>query len=532
MTDINAIMTQQAKTGLTNLAAAGAQSDKAGGTGVSFFDMIFARLTAENNGFADGLTQATAITQNSQTAEKPDAANLAANPLLTLLNLNHPQITIVTGDSGDSNALTVESQVAISPDALDLTATGATTLQSTLDTLLQGLPADHKPVLVNMNTAQLKKALEKLSIDLQSSADGNASLIATGLTPQDLTALIDQLDHVQNQGENTLMVGMMQMVQTGTELQAAFIPRAIIDGKIQTPAANGEPTDDLATALNALNVGGSADADAADTVIDTPAESAVKSRRGDLGEFLKLLEQFQGKTADTAASAGAATLKADGTAAAAAAQTAPATPATGSSFHGMLGSLSASVGGLSAAFPDGADWSGSTADTLANTTVTSPAQLANLVTGVKQAGQPHPTTQIIAATLTRGVQSGENKTMTLQLDPPELGRVEIQMHFTKDKSVKAHMVFEKPETMLMMQRDAQVLERALLDAGMDAGGNDLSFELASQDHMFGDDRGNGRNSGGNGGEQRASGGETEIIETTMLWHVDPDTGMQRYNIIA
>ena len=533
MTDINAIMTQMAKTGLTNPAAAGAQSDKAGntgGAGVSFFDMIFARLTMDNvatdNMATDNAAFAAGLTQNT-VATADQGPVIPANPLLTLLNLNDAQASLIATDPA---AINVESTAMISSDGLDLTADGAAALQATLDSLLQGLPADQKPVLVNMNTAQLKKALEKLSIDLQSAADGNASLIATGLTPQDLTALIDQLDHVQNQGENTLMVGVMQMIQTGTELQATFIPRAIIDGKVQAPVTDGEPTDDLAAALNALNVGGSADADAAGTVIDTPAESAVKSRRGDLGEFLKLLEQFQGKTADATAAAGTATLKTDGTAAAA--QTTPAATATGSSFHGMLGSLSASVGGLSAAFPDGADWSGSTADTLANTNVTSPAQLASLVTGVKQAGQPHPTTQVIAATLTRGVQGGENKTMTLQLDPPELGRVEIQMHFTKDKSVKAHMVFEKPETMLMMQRDAQVLERALLDAGMDAGGNDLSFELASQDHMFGDDRGNGRNSGGNGGEQRASGGETEIIETTMLWHVDPDTGMQRYNIIA
>ena len=301
MTDINAIMTQMAKTGLTNPAAAGAQSDKAGntgGAGVSFFDMIFARLTMDNvatdNMATDNAAFAAGLTQNT-VATADQGPVIPANPLLTLLNLNDAQASLIATDPA---AINVESTAMISSDGLDLTADGAAALQATLDSLLQGLPADQKPVLVNMNTAQLKKALEKLSIDLQSAADGNASLIATGLTPQDLTALIDQLDHVQNQGENTLMVGVMQMIQTGTELQATFIPRAIIDGKVQAPVTDGEPTDDLAAALNALNVGGSADADAAGTVIDTPAESAVKSRRGDLGEFLKLLEQFQGKTAD------------------------------------------------------------------------------------------------------------------------------------------------------------------------------------------------------------------------------------------
>lgn len=83
----------------------------------------------------------------------------------------------------------------------------------------------------------------------------------------------------------------------------------------------------------------------------------------------------------------------------------------------------------------------------------------------------------------------------------------------------------------MLQRDAQILERSLQGIGMDTGDSGISFELA-QDNMF-------QNEGERGGERyqassKSGGAEKidEVIETTMTWHVDPETGMQRYNILA
>ena len=104
------------------------------------------------------------------------------------------------------------------------------------------------------------------------------------------------------------------------------------------------------------------------------------------------------------------------------------------------------------------------------------------------------------------------------------------MHFTKDKTMKAHMVIEKPETMLMMQRDSQILERALQDSGL--SGNALSFELGGQEQ----NPGNGFP--GHGGHESASHGRSSgngdplIIESTMTWYVDAETGQQHCNILA
>ncbi|MBK9561639.1 MAG: flagellar hook-length control protein FliK [Micavibrio sp.] len=138
-----------------------------------------------------------------------------------------------------------------------------------------------------------------------------------------------------------------------------------------------------------------------------------------------------------------------------------------------------------------------------------------------------PGCQVVAATISKAAANGETKNITLQLEPPELGRVEVRMAFSKDKTVKAIVVAEKPETHLLLQRDGHLLERALFDSGLDAGGSSLSFELAHEGYDF-----NGRGGDGNGGYARNEGAPEEIIESTMTWRVDPETGHMRYSILA
>lgn len=183
-------------------------------------------------------------------------------------------------------------------------------------------------------------------------------------------------------------------------------------------------------------------------------------------------------------------------------------------------------------FPDGWDWSRfNTAGS--PMMMHSPAMMAaSLVSQAPHATTPHPATQIVAATITRAAATGENRNITVRLEPPELGRVEIRMEFSKGKTVKTHIIAEKQETFLMLQRDAHILDRTLHDAGLDSDGG-VSFELSQDGGMFDD---NGRN-----GQRRASGGgdssggteiAEEIIETRMDWYVDPDTGLTRYDIMA
>jgi flagellar hook-length control protein FliK len=161
------------------------------------------------------------------------------------------------------------------------------------------------------------------------------------------------------------------------------------------------------------------------------------------------------------------------------------------------------------------------------------SQAAHIATSATQAGQTHPATQMVAAHIAKSAQSGESKSITLQLDPPDLGRVEVRLEFGHEKSVKAHLVIEKPETYLMLQRDAAALERALQNAGLETGSDSLNYEMASQDYNFNGDR-EGQSSGGGTGSSGTDAEESdiEIIETTMTWDVDPETGHVHYSLLA
>jgi len=157
--------------------------------------------------------------------------------------------------------------------------------------------------------------------------------------------------------------------------------------------------------------------------------------------------------------------------------------------------------------------------------------LTDVTTQARGATQPHPGTALVAATLGKSVGKGDNQIMTLRLDPPELGRIEVRMEFGKDRSMKATIISEKPEAHLMLQRDAQVLERALQDAGLDGDGSSLEFQLADDGQGFGQD---GRHDGSRNQASAGEGaeGDEEIIESTMNWHVDPVTGHMHYNILV
>ena len=96
----------------------------------------------------------------------------------------------------------------------------------------------------------------------------------------------------------------------------------------------------------------------------------------------------------------------------------------------------------------------------------------------------HNMTQMVSLQIQRNI-AAKVDTMTLQLEPLELGRLDIRMKFYKDGSMKAHLSAEKPETLAMLQRDASYLERVLQQAGLDTDENSLSFDLRQQGRQQG-----------------------------------------------
>lgn len=521
MSDVSTYYTQHARTGAAHTAS-NQNGHDAKKTESDFFDLIFAHLK-DNDGEENTCKVDTSATLNLQA---PTTTNTATSDFLAQLastiqlDGQIPTTDDVTATDG------TETPAAV------LNSDGIKKLQTILSNLLQGMPAEQRPVVLNIKPADIKTALQKLNINVNDVDANSQNLIATGLTPEDLSTLSAILAEGDDSQIQAALVGTMKIVPDGDTTQSIFLPQKLIftknDGK---KIDETEPSDEIAAALNALSVGGTPPI----TTAPTPPTDAELNEKGTKGfdGLMKLLEDMQAKGAEAQGKLGniAPDATPDATTAGAAAKHGPVNSTLGSAFAGTLGSLMNSSG-LGDAFPDGMDWSQNTSG-LANTQITGQAQLTSLVTQAREATQPHAATQMVAATLVRTAQGGESKNMTLRLDPPDLGKIEVQMHFTKDKAIKTHMVFEKPETMLMMQRDSHALERAMQNAGLDNGNNSLSFELAGRDSGFDGnqnnrDGGNTTNNRGNG----ASGSNADLIESTMTWYVDGDTGMQHYNILA
>jgi flagellar hook-length control protein FliK len=68
---------------------------------------------------------------------------------------------------------------------------------------------------------------------------------------------------------------------------------------------------------------------------------------------------------------------------------------------------------------------------------------------------------------------------TIRLDPPELGRIDVNLNVNRHGHAQAVLAVEKPHTLDLLLRDAPTLERALKDAGLELGGN-LSFSLKEE----------------------------------------------------
>jgi len=115
------------------------------------------------------------------------------------------------------------------------------------------------------------------------------------------------------------------------------------------------------------------------------------------------------------------------------------------------------------------------------------------------AAQGTTTMQTIAMQIQQSA-AGKVNTFTMQLNPAELGGLEVRLKFTKDGALKAQLTADKPETLSMLQKDAPQLHRILQGLGMNADDASLSFNLRQQNQQQGQmqdaQNGNGRGNRG------------------------------------
>lgn len=83
---------------------------------------------------------------------------------------------------------------------------------------------------------------------------------------------------------------------------------------------------------------------------------------------------------------------------------------------------------------------------------------------------------MLAMAIAQRAQNGATH-FEIRMDPPELGRVEVRLHVSRDGDASATLTVEKPETLDLLARDQRTLHRALADLGLNVDGNALNFRL-------------------------------------------------------
>lgn len=86
--------------------------------------------------------------------------------------------------------------------------------------------------------------------------------------------------------------------------------------------------------------------------------------------------------------------------------------------------------------------------------------------------------QIVVQKLARG---SEPKTLYVQLDPIDLGRIQVEISRGENNTVKAHILAEKSEGLAALRADMASLEKALSNAGVNIDGGTVTMDLADQD---------------------------------------------------
>lgn len=527
MSDISPILTKVAAG--STAAAQNAQALGGSGAGVfaaglgggNFWDMIIAQFSAGLEG--DKPKTATGVTNNpilANAAQETRAPAKTGNPLALLQIALASQTVDADGNvvvsAPETDPAKLQSQLemtntiinqikALIPDNAEKEGMFANLLgklQSKSDTLQASLSALENPVITK------ETPVEEIPMPL---------LIALGLTPSEISEMTERLQSLEKKlGRDItvedLIAGVGGLIPPAPETPAIALAAlkttpASAAGAIGSIDENTEPTDDLAAKLNAMDVGGG---EQGEENLESKAKKLFESGAGDKNDP---------SITDGKVKKGAAHFR--------------------ENLVNMLNTHKSQQGQM--LFPAGAFAADTDAQIYqqfgfaptSGLSFGTTAQAASLVSSPALAGQAHPASQMVAATMMKAGKNGDDNVMTLRLDPPELGNVSIRLQFGKDKTVKAVITAEKPETYMMLQRDSHALERALQSAGLETGSDSLSFQLSDNGTFAHDNNGKGSNDsfgGGKAGTQNAD--AADIIQSSVTWQVDPSTGHVRYNIFA
>ncbi len=101
----------------------------------------------------------------------------------------------------------------------------------------------------------------------------------------------------------------------------------------------------------------------------------------------------------------------------------------------------------------------------------------------------------LPVTIAARAKAGSNQ-FDIRLDPPELGRIDVQLNVDSNGQVTSHVTVDRPETLSLLQSQQPQLERALEQAGLKTADNGLQFSLRDQSFAGQNNSGNGGNGSG------------------------------------
>ncbi|TCS62141.1 flagellar hook-length control protein FliK [Varunaivibrio sulfuroxidans] len=87
-----------------------------------------------------------------------------------------------------------------------------------------------------------------------------------------------------------------------------------------------------------------------------------------------------------------------------------------------------------------------------------------------------PVAEQVSVQITKALADGLDK-IRIQLRPASMGRVDVQIELSRDGHVSAVISADNKHTLDMLKQDSRELQKALQDAGLQAGTGDLTFNL-------------------------------------------------------
>lgn len=364
----------------------------------------------------------------------------------------------------------------------------------------------------------------------------NPLLIASGLSPAQIEQLKDQIaasaqavTDAQDVSDGSAAIAMVNFVAAPVQNNPAIMANTPLDTAVDIPALNQNPA--------GLAIAATASAQAGEVASDAPKAASPFAQRP--------LRPFEISQLAQEAESSAASGNAPATNDVADAERPGAEASVKADIQAGLGKLDklshffmASNGNFdmtSGMIPTALNQVGSGQSTSLTTPLLNNASAA----------ASHPATQTIAVMLEKAAANGEVKEQTLrvELDPPELGRVQIQLSYEKGEAMKVHLLAEKQETLNLLQRDSHALKAALDQAGVKMDGSSLSFDMAggnqSFDQMLGqfhDGRSSHSHQGfsldGTNGHTAQSGTETTVMQVKMNNIPDFSNGNLSYDFFA